>query len=218
MVNERQQHLETLLFGLLPADHTNVGNITLLGQFLAAAQTALLNPPATEDDFKTAREALVQSGQAIKGRGRGGATARATGSALPEFSLDAQVAPEPSAAQASLQAKRTPATKPKAASTSPADAGEPQVLAYRHPDRRKNNPEVGLVSEASDPEQPKTAWAYDPHLDPALQFDSARAKAEKLIEDALAGDDPAAMRHALQTLQRMRPLLAVDRQGRAHQL
>jgi adenine-specific DNA-methyltransferase len=77
------------------------------------------------------------------------------------------------------------------------------VLAYRHADRRKNNPEVGLVNEASDPEQAKTPWAYDPHLDPALQFDSARAGAEKLIADALAGDDPAAMRHALEELRRM---------------
>jgi adenine-specific DNA-methyltransferase len=77
------------------------------------------------------------------------------------------------------------------------------VLAYRHPDRRKNNPEVGLVNAESDPEQPKTRWAYDPHLDPALQFDTARAQADALIADALAGNDPAAMRHALQTLQRM---------------
>ena len=77
------------------------------------------------------------------------------------------------------------------------------MLSYRHPDRRKNNPEVGLVNEASDPEQAKTPWAYDPHLDPTLQFDSARAGAEKLIQDALAGDDPAAMRHALEELRRM---------------
>jgi hypothetical protein len=33
--------------------------------------------------------------------------------------------------------------------------GDPQVLSYRHADRRKNNPEVGLVNEASDPEQPR---------------------------------------------------------------
>ena len=77
------------------------------------------------------------------------------------------------------------------------------MLSYRHPDRRVNNPEVGLVNADSDPEQPKTRWAYDPHLDPALQFDSARAQAEALIDDALAGDDPAAMRRALETLRRL---------------
>ena len=52
------------------------------------------------------------------------------------------------------------------------------MISYRHPDRRVNNPEVGLVNTESDPEQPKTVWSYDPHLDPALQFDSARAQAE----------------------------------------
>lgn len=203
MTDERQQQLQNLLLGLLPANHATVGNGTLLDQFLAAAKAAKHTPPATEDDFKTARDALVQSGQAVKGRGRGGSTARATGPEVPEFELNAPAAPpspDPLATPAAAPAKRTPAAKPKTPASP--DAGEPQVLAYRHPDRRKNNPEVGLVNEHTDPEQPKTRWAYDPHLDPALQFDSARASAEKLIEDALAGDDPAAMRHALQTLQR----------------
>ncbi len=42
------------------------------------------------------------------------------------------------------------------------------------------------MNKDSDPEQPKTAWSYDPHLDPALQFDSARAQAEALLDSALA--------------------------------
>ena len=196
-MNNEQQQLPTLLLSLLPADHSTVGNITLLDQFLAAAQQAGRQPPATEDDFKTAREALVAAGLAVKGKGRGGATARATGAQRPDFALGAPTPPAPAA---------TP-KPPKAAKAKPTpaqpDTGDAQVLAYRHPDRRKNNPEVGLVNTESDPEQPKTAWAYDPHLDPALQFDSARAQADALIADALAGNDPAAMRHALQTLQRM---------------
>ena len=196
-MNNEQQQLPTLLLSLLPADHSTVGNITLLDQFLAAAQQAGRQPPATEDDFKAAREALVAAGLAVKGKGRGGATARATGAQRPDFALDAPTPPAPAA---------TP-KPPKAAKAKPTpaqpDTGDAQVLAYRHPDRRKNNPEVGLVNTESDPEQPKTAWAYDPHLDPALQFDSARAQADALIADALAGNDPAAMRAALQTLQRM---------------
>jgi adenine-specific DNA-methyltransferase len=122
----------------------------------------------------------------------------------PDFDLKSEVVTLDMLAAAAAKAAdktRKPA-KAKPAPQAPA-AGEPQVLAYRHADRRKNNPEVGLVNEASDPEQAKTPWAYDPHLDPALQFDSARAGAEKLIEDALAGDDPAAMRHALEELRRM---------------
>lgn len=196
MTNEQQQ-LTTLLLNLLPADHTTVGNSTLLEQFLAAAQAEGHQPPATEDDFKTAREALVAAGLAVKGKGRGGSTARATGAQRPDFALDTPPTPAPAAA-----AKPPKAAKAKPAPAQP-DTGDAQVLAYRHPDRRKNNPEVGLVNTESDPEQPKTAWAYDPHLDPALQFDSARAQADALIADALAGNDPAAMRHALQTLQRM---------------
>jgi adenine-specific DNA-methyltransferase len=61
-----------------------------------------------------------------------------------------------------------------------------QVISYRHADRRKNNPEVGLVSEASDPQQPKKEWAYSPHLDPVLNFDSSRAELENLVVDALS--------------------------------
>jgi adenine-specific DNA-methyltransferase len=52
---------------------------------------------------------------------------------------------------------------------------EARVLSYRHQDKRKNNPQVGLVNEANDPQQPKTEWRYDPHIDPALQFDVGRA-------------------------------------------
>ena len=193
------QQLQELLLHLLPGDGTAVGNISLLAQVQAAAAAAGRAAP-TEDAFKTAREALLASGQVIKGRGRGGATARAVETQeRPDFSLEAPI-PAP-AATSPAKARTKAAANPSA----PTDAslGAPQVLAYRHPDRRKNNPEVGLVSEASDPEQAKTPWAYDPHLDPALQFDSARARAEKLIEDALAGDDPAAMRQALETLRRM---------------
>lgn len=40
MPDQPQPALHTLLLHLLPADHTTVGNITLLEQFLAAAQAA----------------------------------------------------------------------------------------------------------------------------------------------------------------------------------
>ena len=79
-----------------------------------------------------------------------------------------------------------------------------KVVSYRHPEqKRKNIPEVGLVTPDSDPASPKTKWAYDPHIDPALQFDSARATVEKVIDDALASGDAETMREALATLKRM---------------
>ena len=79
---------------------------------------------------------------------------------------------------------------------------ESQVLSYRHGDRRKNNPEVGMVDPDTDPEQPKTTWAYDPHIDPALQFDIGRAQVETLIDDALASGDEDVMRRALEQIKR----------------
>jgi adenine-specific DNA-methyltransferase len=203
MSESTQPALLAILLQLLPADHNPVGNGALWTLFQAATLAAGI-PSVTEDTFKATREALVASGQAIKGKGRGGSTARATGPDRPDFELKAEPTTPDLLATAPNE---TPAklAKPAKAKAAPqaTPPGEPQVLSYRHPDRRKNNPEVGLVNEASDPEQAKTPWAYDPHLDPALQFDSARAGAEKLIDEALAGNDPAAMRHALETLRRM---------------
>lgn len=197
------EKLKTLLLALLPGDHSAVGNITLLTRLQASALDAGFKAIG-EDDFKAARDALVADGQAIKGKGRGGSLARATGANRPDFALKLEEV-TPDMVLAATASKTTKAAQSAKAKATPqaVTPGDPQVLAYRHADRRKNNPEVGLVNEASDPEQAKTPWAYDPHLDPVLQFDSARAGAEKLIEDALSGDDPAAMRHALEELCRM---------------
>jgi adenine-specific DNA-methyltransferase len=40
MPKDRQQQLQSLLLGMLPADHRTVGNITLQPQFLDAARAA----------------------------------------------------------------------------------------------------------------------------------------------------------------------------------
>jgi len=95
--------------------------------------------------------------------------------------------------------------KPKAASPPgpPVNGGEAQIISYRHLDRRKNNPEVGVVNASTDPDTPKTVWNYDPHLDPALQFDSGRSSIETLIDNALASGDEAEMRAALEELKRL---------------
>lgn len=79
----------------------------------------------------------------------------------------------------------------KKATTQPAVRAKPneetQIISYRHDARRKNNPEVGMVNESTDPYQPKTEWKYDPHLDPALQFDSQRARAASFASKAFVG-------------------------------
>lgn len=178
MASRQQQHQQQLL-ALLPADSTSIGNQSLWTLFQAAC--ASVGDAVTEADFQAAREALVAQGMAIKGKGRGGSTARSTGAARPDFDLKAEVVTPD-------MLKPAPAPAPKKArapAPGPATSGDPQVLSYRHADRRVNNPEVGLVSEESDPEQPKTVWSYDPHLDPALQFDSSRAQAESITDEAL---------------------------------
>ena len=137
MTNEQQQH-QTLLLNLLPADHTTVGNSTLLEQFLAAAQAEGHKPPATEDDFKTAREALVAAGLAVKGKGRGGATARATGAQRPDFALGAPTPPAPA-----------PAATPK-----PPQSRQSQT--HTGAARHRRRPGAGLPPPRPAQEQPRS--------------------------------------------------------------
>jgi len=81
-------------------------------------------------------------------------------------------------------------------------SGEPDVLSYRHIDKRINNPDVGLVTPDTDRVAEPKEWRYDVHIDPALQFDMRRSQIEELIDDALASRDEGAMRAALEQLKR----------------
>ncbi len=58
----------------------------------------------------------------------------------------------------------------KAPASAKSAAAQADILSYRHPDRRKNNPEVGMVTPATDPDEGKTRWAHDPHVDPSLSW------------------------------------------------
>ena len=50
-------------------------------------------------------------------------------------------------------------------------AGKRRIEQYDHKgQQRKNNPPVGLVTEATDRDDPKHRYAYDPHLDPTLTW------------------------------------------------
>ncbi|QWD86377.1 site-specific DNA-methyltransferase [Polynucleobacter paludilacus] len=84
-----------------------------------------------------------------------------------------------------------------------------EVLSYRHSDRRKNNPEVGVVNPDTDPDQPKTKYQYDPHIDPSISYDGNRSHIEQLIDDALQSKDYDVMIAALEQLKRQQsPYLA----------
>jgi adenine-specific DNA-methyltransferase len=184
MADPRIDRLEGILLTLLPVDGRKVPNGQLRAKWVQAAAAA--GDTVTEGEFDAIRDRMLAAGLVVKGPGRGGATGRAAGAApgADDFELQTGEAPDDEPA-----AKAKPAAKPKAKATQTprAAADEPaQVISYRHADRRKNNPEVGLVNEASDPQQPKKAWAYSPHLDPVLNFDSSRAELENLVVDALS--------------------------------
>ena len=52
-------------------------------------------------------------------------------------------------------------------------AGKRPIEQYDHKGKQRvNNPPVGLVTPDLDKDAGKTVYAYDPHIDPALQFDS----------------------------------------------
>ncbi len=45
------------------------------------------------------------------------------------------------------------------------------IEPYEHRDKeRLNNPPVGLVNADSEPDEPRKTYAYDPHIDPSLQW------------------------------------------------
>lgn len=172
-----------------------------------------------EEEYNAIRDRLVADGRVLRGPGRGGSVRRAAARERASVAAPApkpapvslfapeEVAPTRAASPRSARAPRG-AARPSASAADP-EPPKADVLSYRHSDRRRNNPEVGMVGPESDPAQPKTTWAYDPHLDPALQFDVGRAGVERLIDDALASGDPEVMRAALTQLRRQaEPYLA----------
>jgi adenine-specific DNA-methyltransferase len=46
--------------------------------------------------------------------------------------------------------------------------GKKKIESYEHREKRANNPPVGLVTAATDPDSGRKTYAYDPHLDPEL--------------------------------------------------
>ena len=174
--------LTDLILSLTPEDGSSIGN----GAMMALLREHL--PGLADEDYAVARDELVEDGALGRGRGRGGSIYRAD---VADLELTAPVVKEP---------KTTTTTRKK--STRKSD-DPTQVVSYRHGETRVNNPEVGMVHAGTDPDGDKTTWAYDPHLDPVLNFDSARGGIETLIDDALGSDDPQRMKDALTELKRL---------------
>jgi len=175
--------LRDLILSLTPEDGSSIGN---------GAMIALVNeriPELDESAYIEARDALIDEGTLGRGKGRGGSIYRAD---VAELTLEQTV-------EDTTKKKKRGRGKNK-----PKKSDEPpQVLSYRHEETRVNNPEVGMVHAESDPDQPKTEWQFDPHLDPELNFDSKRASIETLIDNALGSNDPDRMKQALEELKRL---------------
>src|SRR3546814_19767206 len=68
-----------------------------------------------------------------------------------------------------------------------------KVIAYHHKEKRRNNPDVGVVTPETDQHQPKTTRAYEPHPDPPLPCDLCRVQFARLLVDPLAHPYDAGM-------------------------
>ena len=154
--------LKAALLSLVPSDGTTIGNAALRKE----AEIRLLAEGfnVTEADYWGAHADLVANGSLIKGQGRGGSVRRAA-KVVDDFSLAEQVVLRlaPAAAKAAKKAGTLKAMQPP---TKRAIKEAPQIISYRHPDKRKNNPEVGMVTPLTDGDDGKTRWSFDPHLDP----------------------------------------------------
>lgn len=185
--------IKKTLLTLVPTDGKPVGNVSLKRSL--EAQLSTQGVAVTDEAYWAAQALLIEEGYLAKGQGRGGSVRLIK---APDNGFELK-APTPVA-----QNDGRPGKKANSAKLGTQRSQEPaQILSYRHPDKRVNNPEVGMVTTATDPEAGKTKWAYDPHLDPSLQFSPQRGAIESLIDDALGTRDPQKMLEALEELKRL---------------
>jgi len=77
------------------------------------------------------------------------------------------------------------------------------IEQYDHKGKeRVNNPPVGLVTEKTDKDLGKKKYAYDPHIDPALQFDCKRSEIENIIDSGLGAETVEGAKAALKELKK----------------
>jgi adenine-specific DNA-methyltransferase len=197
--------LTNLILSLTPEDGSSIGNGAMIDLLKDKVRGITL------DDYIAARDELIDDGLIGRGRGRGGSIFRVLDESdsdeddnNPSADVDGFDEDEDEFALTPPELRDAPAPRARRPQTAArAPDGPKQILSYRHKAMRVNNPEVGMVSAGTDPDGEKTTWAYDPHLDPVLNFDSARAGIERLIDDALGSGDPDRMRDALVELRRL---------------
>ncbi|MBN1574741.1 MAG: hypothetical protein JW984_16210 [Deltaproteobacteria bacterium] len=78
-----------------------------------------------------------------------------------------------------------------------------RIGQYDHKDKdRMNNPPIGLVTAETDKDEGKQRYAYDPHIDPELMFDSGRSEIENIIDGGLSAESLEEAKTALQELKK----------------
>lgn len=198
-MNFSDTDLREMILAQIPADGASIGNIKMVNALKKAGNAGL-----EKKDYEEIRDQLIAEGVLVAGDGRGGSVRLAAPADTEKTKLQLE-----SESPVNPLPVKTRSSRKKAASPRAGKSDQKEVISYRYSDKRKNNPHVGMVDTASDGDEAHTAWSYDPHIDPALQFDVSRAQIENLIDDALASEDPEIMKQALAQLRRMQePYLA----------
>jgi len=183
------ESLEELILSLTPEDSSPISSGTLLAQLRHRL------PGLAEKDYRAACHRLIDNGLLCWSRGqRDSMVCRGDGA------NDQALQPQTQGRNGTDGQGQNKRARGKTTHRSPRPV---QLLSYHHGKTRVNNPEVGMVHGATDPDGGKTFWAHDPHLDPVLNFDSPRAGIEALIDKALASQETQQMKDALLELKRL---------------
>ncbi len=133
--------IKATLLTLLPTDGSTVGNTSLRRTLEAAL--ASKGVTITEDDYWSAQTALIEEVYIATGKGRGGSVKLIK---EPEGGFELKA---PTANHDVEEKVKTPKAPNTARATSVSSNEPPQIISYRHPDKRVNNPEVGMVNTAT---------------------------------------------------------------------
>jgi adenine-specific DNA-methyltransferase len=158
---DRITRISELMLSLVPRDGSPIGNAALRRKI--EARLAEEGASLGEEEYWQAHSALIAQGLLLPGRGRGGSVRRRprdtdransehaeAGDSTP-FALAAQDASVTSWADKPTGRKVATAAATRTTNVQPprAAGGPTQIVSYRHSDKRKNNPEVGMVNPAT---------------------------------------------------------------------
>jgi adenine-specific DNA-methyltransferase len=157
----------------VPADGSSIGNQSLMRLLLDGPDTA--GRGLSEAAIQTAVAELVSAGLLLRGRGRGGSLRRSELDAPAPLELEAQAIPEeakrPKERQTMMSLPPRLPGQPTRAASKPADGAK--VISYRHDQKRKNNPDVGVVTPETDVEQRIIdEWEFSEGTDQTLTRES----------------------------------------------